>query len=733
MASPKRAPEPLTEEGKEEMMALLERAHNYDQLSLRSPPANKKMKYAASPTPATTAKKAKRQRDALGDRAHERRYAPMSQQAQYFTKVQRAAPTAKSTELASQKASAAAMALWNDHETRVQAAAKLIPVDHRHIDLSLPVLVAAESVPTTAEERATNLKGPGLSTARRNAVHYFYAVVLGSPPPVDENGADLWGGVGGVNAEIRAQLWIPEGSSAIVTSVLKDCWEAHQTGEKYDADGRLRMRGRKASIQEMSDEAYIIYRAKRIGMSLGDCTVLVSEFMRSNGRADGVSYGAVQRFIAGSSVAELKKRCTKKSGKDDLASAWCVARLAQVVQWRAQFALGEKVPIGGPYTGDFPPLYPYAIAWWDEHHRKIRLGHASKWECRLRFDKDGNLAREEDGGELEEAHDTTTTKFPGEARGVFGCVLRRGADGELEGSPCAPYCYSGKLVLSPEAFQKKMDAELRRVEGMSWPWTAKKTKGGQWLGYKGRWPDTWEVELRAAVKKGGFVCVTELMDHVIDESERVYKGTVAEGKFSIFHDCLLQWWTPKAQEFMKARGYEHRQLRILPPTCAKVNTRYRWKLVGDSPELCRGLDSHGFADLDAAVTLNCSLATYYPKGHAMREKWNLGNVDALWNCMAETWMKCAPTSDRIAEDIMKIVPVLDKIIEAKGGVVPDEFYRTGRRWRRVDDKGDCTRKPGVRQRKGTLAAKPYHPDLAAAYKALVNPATARTGLKKAGV
>ena len=51
MASPKRVPEPLTEEGKEEMMALFERAHNYDQLSLRSPPANKKMKYAASPTP----------------------------------------------------------------------------------------------------------------------------------------------------------------------------------------------------------------------------------------------------------------------------------------------------------------------------------------------------------------------------------------------------------------------------------------------------------------------------------------------------------------------------------------------------------------------------------------------------------------------------------------------------------------------------------------------------------
>jgi hypothetical protein len=38
----------------------------------------------------------------------------------------------------------------------------------------------------------------------------------------------------------------------------------------YDADRRIRQRGRKAIIQEMKDEAYVIYRAKRIGMSLSD-------------------------------------------------------------------------------------------------------------------------------------------------------------------------------------------------------------------------------------------------------------------------------------------------------------------------------------------------------------------------------------------------------------------------------------------------------------------------------
>jgi hypothetical protein len=80
----------------------------------------------------------------------------------------------------------------------------------------------------------------------------------------------------------------------------------------------------------------------------------------------------------------------------------------------------------------------------------------------------------------------------------------------------------------------------------------------------------------------------------------------------------------------------------------------------------------------------------------MRAEWNFGNVDALWTAMFETWMKFAPTQGRIAEDIANIEPVLEKIIESKGGVVPDEFYRTGRRHRRADGKGGCTRKPGAR-------------------------------------
>ena len=55
--------------------------------------------------------------------------------------------------------------------------------------------------------------------------------------------------------------------------------------------------------------------------------------------------------------------------------------------------------------------------------------------------------------------------------------------------------------------------------------------------------------------------------------------------------------------------------------------------------------------------------------------------------------------------------VLDKFIEAKGCVVPDEFLRSGRQARRWDDKRTCTRRVTKRQRKTILVAKPYHPEL----------------------
>jgi len=83
-----------------------------------------------------------------------------------------------------------------NHRGRAEAARRRITVEQEHIDLSLLALVRAErtawAVPTPAAERAANLKGPGLSTARSGAIHHHHSVVIGSPPPEDKDGVDLW-------------------------------------------------------------------------------------------------------------------------------------------------------------------------------------------------------------------------------------------------------------------------------------------------------------------------------------------------------------------------------------------------------------------------------------------------------------------------------------------------------------------------------------------------------------
>jgi hypothetical protein len=132
--------------------------------------------------------------------------------------------------------------------------------------------------------------------------------------------------------------------------------------------------------------------------------------------------------------------------------------------------------------------------------------------------------------------------------------------------------------------------------------------GQKGAGYEQRWPTDWRTYLKAKLNKT-IVCVTDLIDHVVAESTRAYAGTPRANDFSIFHDGLSAWWEAGAQEHMASHGMANRQIRNIT---ANVGTRYEFKIVGDSPEICRGLDSPGFVDLKAAVMTYASYTTVYP-------------------------------------------------------------------------------------------------------------------------
>ena len=56
-------------------------------------------------------------------------------------------------------------------------------------------------------------------------------------------------------------------------------------------------------------------------------------------------------------------------------SKWAKARLAQCLQfkWQMNAALFPLPPDCREF-----PIQLHAVVWWDEHHKKVRLGHARK-------------------------------------------------------------------------------------------------------------------------------------------------------------------------------------------------------------------------------------------------------------------------------------------------------------------------------------------------------------------
>ena len=503
-----------------------------------------------------------------------------------------------------------------------------------------------------------------------------------------------------------------------VRRVLEDTAAAVEAGGVYDPHAEARDRGRKRIIKYDSEQAKVVLGALHSGLGLANSTLILNIFRQARG-LPAVSYITVQRFVCDHPCVEYRKRRTKKSGKDDNGSDWAKARLILVKQLQQQLDLGEAQASEGSHVGTpadtadlsphLPPLSLDKIAFWDEHHKKVRLGHASKWEMRYRLDENGGLSRD---GELEPDKPTTSVKYPGEARGCFGVAMVSGrGNGMKQGKTLPPFNYTGKKVVGVKTWNKAKDAELNRVLNLRVSW------GPQGHGYKERFPETWQQELEAQIKKK-LICVTDIMDHVVQESTKAFKGSTHEHNFFIYHDALSAWWEPEAQKHMKELGFADRQIRSLDPEMPK---RYRGKLVGDSPELCRGLDSHGFADLDRSMTLNASLAKLMPEDHPAHKTFNMGTPGAVWSCMVKTWM-CSPTSSRIIEDIEHLPEVLDKIIAAEGCVVQDEFLRTGRRARAAEDQDSAhqpsTRKIRQRQRKETLEMPPIHPDLLPAWKKL---------------
>ena len=320
----------------------------------------------------------------------------------------------------------------------------------------------------------------------------------------------------------------------------------------------------------------------------------------------------------------------------------------------------------------------------------------------------------------------TSVKYPTEGRGCFGVAMRKKLDGTMEGVKCTPYNYTGKTVRSIPDFQK--DHEEMRDKDAEGEIPTKTGRVSIWKGgYPGRaqnpkeydifGDDRWKDEVLKAISNTK-CSVKDMIDHIISESKKVYEGTPQEHTFFIYHDHLSIMWEKTAIKYMKDIGWYDRFIKICGLNNAKVKKYYHFSVVGDSPELCRGLDSYGFSDLEVSIKFHVAVTSALARDDP--KKFQVGTPKHVWSCMLRCWESCEPTSERIVQDIQGLTGVLHKIIENQGCVISGDNLRSGHRAERHDGKGQLSSRLRKNQRKDSQNERPLHPDAQDAYNDLVH-------------
>ena len=84
----------------------------------------------------------------------------------------------------------------------------------------------------------------------------------------------------------------------------------------------------------------------------------------------------------------------------------------------------------------------------------------------------------------------------------------------------------------------------------------------------------------------------KIVDHLIDEGNRIFAGIETADTWCLFGDGLVQYWTPGAMAQLKSRGFGNKLWRSEGDT--NINNRYAEKDTGNSPEINAGTDNDAF-------------------------------------------------------------------------------------------------------------------------------------------
>ena len=123
-------------------------------------------------------------------------------------------------------------------------------------------------------------------------------------------------------------------------------------------------------------------------------------------------------------------------------------------------------------------------------------------------------------------------------------------------------------------------------------------------------------KLKSSTAMSKFSCITDLIRFMMNELEKLMKGSVHEDNFFIFHDALVLITAKEKINWMRKNGYLHQWL--LPLNEIQDGTPYAVCSVGNIPEFM-SLDNLLNRDILHSLRMHIFLSCYIVDGEETDE------------------------------------------------------------------------------------------------------------------
>ena len=192
----------------------------------------------------------------------------------------------------------------------------------------------------------------------------------------------------------------------------------------------------------------------------------------------------------------------------------------------------------------------------------------------------------------------------------------------------------------------------------------------------------WKKEIKKASFMTQYVCITEMVEHIVVESARMYKGTTHEADWMFYHDALSLMMAKDTIKWMKEEGHYERWIL---PQCGLLEDdkdlkRYYGRPVGDTPEIMawdNSLNKDVHESVNDHVQATINLEKNDPR------KFSLATPKEGARAYMRVVHPCTgvcPRSERIIQDTEKAFgEALLGIIACQGTVMDESCLRSGHR------------------------------------------------------